>query len=470
MQVRELLNEKARNKHTRASAGALLGIEVEMKKSIGMSPIASAALLIAVSAIAACAGAGTGPSAPLPGREGISNSKFGADHRITHVFVIMQENRTVDNLFNGLPGANTATYGMAGNTKVTLVPRPIATTNYPHNLKAFLRDTSCPSQYGGSCAMNGFAYPKKKAPGAYAYVDPQYTKPYFAMAEQYAFGDNMFPSNIDASFVAHQYLVAAQANGSVDFPSEKYACSPGESPTVATVTKGRRYGSVESACFTYTSIVDELQTASLPWRYYIAPSGFGLPWWSPFNWIPHDQSAPGGAIISGPSKFLTDIKNSKLPYNAAVTWITPTSKNSDHAGVTANTGPEWVAAVVNAIGTSKLWDSSVIFISWDDWGGWYDHVSPPYKDYDGLGIRVPFVIISPYTKKGLVTHTQYEQSSILKYIENRFGLPTLGASDARATDPQPDVMSNGNGTPRPFATISAGPYSLPDDPGNPDNE
>jgi phospholipase C len=120
--------------------------------------------------------------------------------------------------------------------------------------------------------------------------------------------------------------------------------------------------------------------------------------------------------------------------------------------------------------SSPYWKNSVIFITWDDWGGWYDHVSPPFMDYDGLGNRVPFIIISPYTKAKLVTHTLYEQASILKYIEDLYGLHSLSAADARANDPEPDVMSNGGGTPRPFATISAAPVPSPDDPGDPDNE
>ena len=210
------------------------------------------------------------------------------------------------------------------------------------------------------------------------------------MAEQYAFGDDMFPSNIDASFVSHQYLVAAQAEHAVNFTKDKAVCRLGVVPHVSTVTDERAIGPSEDACFGYHTIVDELAAHSLPWRYYMAPRAGGFSWWNPFEWIPHDANAPDGQIVAGPSQFIDDIKSRTKPYDAAVTWVTPTAANSDHAGVTKNTGPNWVASVVNAIGTSKYWDSSVIFITWDDWGGWYDHVSPPFKDYDGLGIRVPF--------------------------------------------------------------------------------
>lgn len=392
--------------------------------------------------------------------------------RISHVFVIVQENRTVDNLFNGLPGANTIKQGRSGNRAVLLKPVPIETdANYSHKLSGFLEDTKCP-QPGGRCLMNGFSPPTSESPGAYAFVDPSYTKPYFAMAEQYAFGDNMFPSNIDASFVSHQYLIAAEAMKAVDFPATGDACA--SSNTVQTITEGRQYsGFFESACFDYTTIGDELAAKSLTWRYYEAKSAKGpVGWWNPFSWV--GRSVPGGTIVQGPSNFITDVQNRKRRYGAAVTWITPTLANSDHSGfrLTTNHGPDWVAAVVNAIGKSSLWDSSVIFVTWDDWGGWYDHVSPPYKDYDGLGIRVPFIIISAYTKKGLVTHVQYEQASILKYVEDLYDVAPLepGGADGRATDPVADVMSNHSIKPRPFATISANAYSRPDDPGAPDTD
>ena len=380
--------------------------------------------------------------------------------RISHVFVIVQENRTVDNLFNGLPGADTVRFGMFKGRRVDLQPQSFVTRDHSHVLGAFVKDAGCTTGRD-TCPMDGFDAPGNGKASAYAYVDPSYTKPYFAMAQQYAFGDRMFPSNVDASFVSHQYLIAGQANRAVNFTKPKASCRFGVVPRVDTITDERTIGPAEDACFDYRTIVDELAAHSLSWRYYVAPRGAGFSWWDPFDWIPHDASAPGGRIVADPTQFIGDIKSAK-PYDAAVTWITPTSANSDHAGVTKNTGPNWVASVVNAIGGSKYWDSSVIFVTWDDWGGWYDHVSPPFKDYDGLGIRVPFIVISPYTKKGLVTHREYEQASILKFIENRFGLSALGAADARAADPAVDVMSNGNAPPRAFQTIPAGPYSPPD--------
>ena len=151
-------------------------------------------------------------------------------------------------------------------------------------------------------------------------------------------------------------------------------------------------------------------------------------------------------MINPPSQFLTDIGAGKL---ANVTWITPTYENSDHPGLESSTGPAWVASLVNAVGTSRFWNSTAIFIMWDDWGGWFDPVKPVYEDYDGLGFRVPLLMISPYAKQGYVTHVQYETSSVLRYIEDNFGLPPLAKSDMRANDPATDAFDY-NQKPRAF--------------------
>jgi phospholipase C len=120
--------------------------------------------------------------------------------------------------------------------------------------------------------------------------------------------------------------------------------------------------------------------------------------------------------------------------------VIPTGPESDHqtfnkAGTkVVDVGPDWVASVVNAIGESKYWNSTAIIITWDDWGGFWDHVPPPQLDYRGLGFRVPLIIVSPYAKKGYVSHTQYEFGSILKFAETTFGLASLDTTDVRANN------------------------------------
>jgi phospholipase C len=128
--------------------------------------------------------------------------------------------------------------------------------------------------------------------------------------------------------------------------------------------------------------------------------------------------------------------------------------DSDHVNCPGGHGPSWVAALVNTVGKSKFWDSTAIFVMWDDWGGTYDHVRPPFEDYDGLGFRVPLLIISPYAKKGFVSHKQYETASVLRFAEDLYGLGQLAPADKRALSPALDCF-NFSQKPRPFVPIKA---------------
>ena len=139
---------------------------------------------------------------------------------------------------------------------------------------------------------------------------------------------------------------------------------------------------------------------------------------------------------------------------ANFTWITPICTNSDHVDCGGGYGPSWVASLVNAIGKSKFWNSTVVFVQWDDWGGLYDHVPPPFKDYDGLGFRVPLLVISPYAKHGHVSHVQYETAGVLRFAEDLFGLGRLAAADRRATSPAADCFDFSQ-KPRAFVPIKA---------------
>ena len=134
-------------------------------------------------------------------------------------------------------------------------------------------------------------------------------------------------------------------------------------------------------------------------------------------------------VMSPQTRILTDIGKGQLPQ---VTWIVPDFDHSDHPGSKSTEGPDWVASITNAIGASPFWNSTAIFITWDDWGGWYDHVLPPQVDAMGLGFRVPVLVVSPYAKHGYVSHVTHESSGFLTYIEANFGLPSLGARDAHA--------------------------------------
>ncbi len=358
------------------------------------------------------------------------------------------------------PGALTATYGYdSQGNKVSVRPRDLGSGWDPgHNSAAFF--TACNGAGktpGTKCRMNGWNNEKSEpnAPKnlAYAYVPQSEIAPYWTLAHQYVLADEMFASNLDGSFVAHQYAIAAFAEHTVDYPVSSWGCEGGKSDTVTTLTPRRRIGKPITACFDDATIASEADAAIVGWRFYADTvySGGGL--WSAYqaNRPVYFGSEWKTNVINPPAQFLTDVGNGEL---SAVTWITPTWDTSDHpAG--AKDGPAWIASVVNAIGESKFWDSTAIFIMWDDWGGWFDPVQPVYKDYDGLGFRVPLLIVSPYAKHGRVTHEQYETASVLRFMEDNFALGQLAKSDARANDPASDPAAfDFTQKPRKFIKIS----------------
>jgi phospholipase C len=386
---------------------------------------------------------------------GLSGQAYQTGGRIQHVVIIVQENRSFDNLFQGYPGADTQAYGYdTNNRKIRLGPIGLETTwDIDHSLTSFRQATN----HG---AMNGFnqelvSCGRSCPPNPqYGYVPRNESKPYFDMASQYVLADRMFASNLDASsFVSHQYIIAGQASSAVDYPNSEWGCDGGRDDVVPTLTLQRRYGNAIRACFDNMTLGDELDAAALSWRYYSATLIGDGSIWSAYQAIRHIRygSDWDTDVVKPQVRFFHDINSGLL---ANVTWITPTCQNSDHAGCGANSGPHWVASLVNAIGRSPFWDSTAIFVMWDDYGGWYDHVRPAYVDYDGLGLRVPLLVISPYAKQGYVSHVPYEHGSILKFAEDQFGLGRLAPSDTRANSPEADCFDFTK-APRPFRFISS---------------
>jgi phospholipase C len=403
-----------------------------------------------------------------------------ASSPIQHVVIVIQENRTVDNLFQGLPGADTQAYGYdSKGEKIALKSVPLGLKwDIGHSSSAYY--SACDgsgSIPGTNCKMDGFdkegatcipncplAHPE------YAYVPRRYTKPLFDLAAQYVFGDRMFASNFDgSSFVSHQYIIAGQAESTIDYPSTGvWGCDGGPSDTIWTITQQRVPDKQISPCFDAQTLGDEMDAKGIGWRYYTSPVGNGAGGaWSAYQAIDHIRFGPDWKkdVVTPQSTFFDDVKNGRLQ---AVSWVTPTCKNSDHAGCDTNHGPQWVASLVNAVGNSPYWNSTAIFVFWDDYGGWYDHVAPPFVDYDGLGIRVPLLIVSPYAKHGYVSHVQYEHGSILKFVEDQFGLGRLSASDRRAKSPAADCF-NFKQKPRAFVPIhtTLGPANFQREPPDP---
>ena len=387
--------------------------------------------------------------------------------RIRHVVIVVQENRSFNNLFYGFKGATTAQYGYdTQGDKIKIEPVVLETTwDVQHSSIAFFDACNGTGSVPGmNCQMNGFnleghgcgqsGYPACPIEHPqYAYVPHYETKPYFEMAKQYVLADQMYPSNLDGSFTSHQYIIAGQSESAVNFPNGAWGCSGGSGDSVSLITEQRLIKGSEVACWNATTLGDELDAKGISWAYYATPvSGSPPGVWSAYQVIDHIYNGPdwNNDVISPPSQFLTDVSNGKL---RAVSWVTPTAANSDHPGSGSNTGPSWVTSVVNAIGESQYWDSTAIFVFWDDWGGWYDPEPPAYVDYDGVGIRVPMIVISAYAKKGHVSHVHYEHGSILKFVEDQFGLARLAPSDTRAISPEKDCFDFDHAA-RPFTPIS----------------
>jgi phospholipase C len=409
--------------------------------------------------------------------------------KIGHVVIIFQENRTPDNLFHDPVligrGADIASTGqISSGQTISLTPVPLATPyDFGHNHISFLRAWNngamnqadkivvfCPQ---GSCPP----HPQ------YQYVQASDVQPYFELAETYTFGDRMFQTNQGPSFPAHQYIISGTAaisensaldvsgnpRGSVGFAG---CLSPPGSTVKIIDTSNPDPNTTETLtdqlCYEHPTLTDLLDAQKINWKYYTPRTGsFGI--WTGPNAIQHicgPQPAPPDAtactaaewtdhVISPQTTVLTDIANGSLP---PVSWVIPNGRQSDHARDSDGTGPSWVASIVNAIGTSSYWSDTAIIITWDDWGGWYDHVPPSQirNSYE-YGLRVPLIVVSPYAKAAYISHLNHDFGSILKFIEAVFSLPTVGPGDAYADSRADDLSDcfNFNQTPLTFKPISA---------------
>jgi phospholipase C len=383
--------------------------------------------------------------------------------KIKHIVYIVQENRSFNNMFYGYPGAYTVTEGKdsMGRT-IKLKPSKLgAFYDIDHSVQAMIEACNGTGKMPGTnCRMNGFdrEYSEGKFKNSqYVYVPHDQSKPYFDMAHEGALADRMFQSQLDESFVAHQYVIAAQAAWSADLPDGYWGCQDHAASEVAIITKERVVTGHQKACFDYQTLGDELDKANLSWRFYASQYGSNSSGdggtWSAYQAIRHIYNGPDWKkdVISPNWKFMTDVRKGEL---ANFTWITPVCDDSDHTNCPDDYGPSWVSALVNTVGESKFWNSTAIFIQWDDWGGLYDPVAPEYKDRDSLGFRVPLIMLSPYVRHNRVSHVHYETASVLRFAEDLYGLGQMAPADRRATSPAGDCFDFSQ-TPAKFVPIKA---------------
>jgi len=385
---------------------------------------------------------------------------------IQHIVIIFQENRTPDNLFQDPVlmgrGADIATSGNAQGQSIPLSPIDLGTTgSNPQTYDLSHANAAFVSMYD-SGKMDGAnlipCSPTANCPAnpQFMYVKPSDVQPYFNLAEQYTFGDRMFQTNEGPSFPAHQFIISGTSAPSATsnlFAAENPSSSPAgciapSNETVEMIDPTGNESTTQYPCFEHPTLTDFLDTAGVTWRYY-APSA-GSIWTGPdaIDHICQAQTISGVLTCTGPDwinnviipewQVLGDISGGQL---AQVTWVIPDGAHSDHAESNDGSGPSWVGSIVNAIGSSQYWANTAIIITWDDWGGWYDHVAPKVVN-DGVswgsgyvyGFRVPLIVVSPYAKAAYISHTTHDFGSILKFIETTFNLPSLGYADVPADD------------------------------------
>jgi phospholipase C len=396
-------------------------------------------------------------------------------HKIQHVVVIMQENRSFDTYFGTYPGADGIPHGVC-------VPDPAnggcvapfhdpADLNYggPHGAANSAADVD-----GG--AMDGYVTQAEKGSGCstddpncspctegsqarcidvMGYHDAREIPNYWTYAHDFVLQDHMFEPNAAWSLPQHLFEVSewsAFCTSSLD----PYSCTnslENPNPIIHTDPLGT------TPRYAWTDLTFLLHMHDVSWGYYVfqgsepdceddsamtcAPVSQGPQTPSIWNPLPHFQDVhQDGQLgnVQSLSNFFTAARNGTLP---AVSWISPNGAVSEHPPGLVSAGQAYVTGLINAIMQSPDWNSTAIFLTWDDWGGFYDHVQPPVADQNGFGLRVPGLVISPYAHQGTIDHQILSQDAYNKFIEDDFlgGQRLDPATDGRP-DPRPNVREN----------------------------
>lgn len=415
---------RRRVKEILAVAGVIL--------AIGLNPLA-------------CAPKTTGIPSPNINQAQPSNIPPGLE-KIQHFVFIMQENRSFDSYFGTYPGADGIPSGVSfvdpydGKTVVLYHDTNDVNRGGPHgwdnaqpDIDNSKMDGFLDQAYKGTIA-NGKPFVPSNKPGenpkdVMGWHDYREIPNYWNYARLYVLQDQMFESVASYSLPAHLYMLAAQSGG--------YVGSKGQpKPTT----------------YNFPEITELLTSGKIDWKYYVTsgklpdteddhvvgsqseeeqnPDKYTL--WNPLPAFPKVQNDPTQrSRLQGTSQFYKDATGGNLPQ---VSWVIPSAAVSEHPPAGVKEGMAYVTGLVNAVMEGPDWNSTAIFISWDDWGGFYDHVPPPKIDQYGLGIRVPGLVISPYAKEGYIDHKTYSFESWLRIAEERFGVQPMTARDTDALD------------------------------------
>jgi phospholipase C len=391
------------------------------------------------------------PSVPSPSPTTAADQLALARRKIKHVVFIVKENRTFDTYFGRFPGADGVTRGTICNGSTVPLTRASDTTaDVEHHFVPAIRAVDggkmdCFNElWNGTRLQSYVQYRRDQIPA------------YWAWAGHYVLADRFFSSIYGPSGPEHLWTVAAQSDRFVDQEEpgqfgpdgapREYCDDPKErafsfrklTPTererafhleesANTASRVSQFFMTRWPCIDIKVLPDELRAHHVSWRYYWG----GNNWVQPLRQIRHVWFGPERSDVVAESRFIPDVEAGHLP---AVSWLTPPVALSEHPPASVCQGENWTVRAVDAIMRSPEWKSTAVVLTWDDFGGFYDHVTPPHMDLYGLGPRVPLILISPWAKPGFVDHTALEFSSVLRFIERLHGLPPLASRDRVADD------------------------------------
>jgi phospholipase C len=367
-----------------------------------------------------------------------------ARQHIKHIIFVIKENRTFDNMYGRYPGADGASQGMTcdGQT-VTLGRAPDRVPDYGHSFT------------DGIAAINGGKMDCFN-PDAYVTYQRADIPNYWAYADRFVLADEFFSSIYGPTGVEHLWTFAAQSNRFVDhgrpgqlasgrreycddpletafsFPTnmsrdEQVAAYHLENEGPVGLPQLRSSFVYRWPCFDVTVLPDLLQRAGLTWKEYRGVNE----WVQPLRMVRHVRFSSMYKNVVPEERFFQDLNAGTLP---TVSWLTPGLAYSDHPPQSMCKGENWTVDTLNKIMSSRYWSSTAVILTWDDFGGLYDHVPPPHVDLYGLGPRVPALIISPWAKRGFIDNDTMEFSSVFRLIETIFNLPPMTSRDASADD------------------------------------
>ncbi|MGH2724184.1 MAG: phospholipase C [Actinomycetota bacterium] len=376
--------------------------------------------------VASCT-ASSPPPRPTFGRDIL---KLDTKWPIKRVVYLMLENRSFDNIFGRFPGADGTRMGIRDGREVPLKRCPEwLPGDLPHDRAAFEN-----SLRGG--AMDGFALGALGPFYAYSQFGPRDIPSYWTWAKEYVLSDRFFASMGGPSYPNHLFFIAGQAGGSIDNPEnikteflgdghqfKSWGCDAVGDDVFVLVEDDASNVTKHDTCFTFKTVGEQLSERDIDWASYAPePNQYGYIWQA-YSAIKQVYEGELWEERMWPvDDLLVDIHSESLP---AVSWIVPRWQLSDHPPVSTKHAHNWVTRIVNGIMRSSMWEHTAIFITWDEWGGLYDHVEPPELDGSRLGFRVPMLVISPYARRGFIDHDVSEFTGPLRFIADNWGLEYL---------------------------------------------